>query len=222
MAHSRNPADAYRVPRWPFIVVATTCIGVIAARMFWPKIHFDTTSLILLSIAFVAFLIPFLDVKRLKWGDFELELQGLVDDLEKTVTATESSISEPNGQGISRAHRSRRDDTGSTWQKYFDDYSQIIQSSVSNTEKILAAAILIERMIETVAADFDLQLRPGGGPRATVSSLLTQGLITADEIRAFHDFWAIRNRIVHGGAEPTDDITARILELGWRLVRVFA
>jgi uncharacterized protein YutE (UPF0331/DUF86 family) len=222
MTSPAQSKSANRAARWPFFTVAAASIAVIAARMIWPTLLFDTMSLILLAIAFVALVIPFLEVQKLKWGDFEIELQALVNDLEKNIAATESDTSPEGPQVAPRARRVRRVDSTNTWQQFFASYSDILKSAASNTEKILAAAILIERMLEAVAIDFSLEIKSGRGPRSVVDQLLQHELITREEFQAFHDFWSIRNKIVHGGIEPTDEITARILDLGWRLVRVFA
>ena len=60
------------------------------------------------------------------------------------------------------------------------------------------------------------------GTRALIDRFAEQALISNEERAAFMDFWAIRNRVVHEGIQPTDEQTARLLDLVWRLVRTLA
>ena len=51
----------------------------------------------------------------------------------------------------------------------------------------------------------------------------SHGFISEAERQAFDEFWDLRNRIVHGQtASPSDEQTARVLDLLWRLVRTLA
>jgi uncharacterized protein YutE (UPF0331/DUF86 family) len=144
---------------------------------------------------------------------------GYSDDLERKVTATETS---PPSQLPSKA-LARGSESQSTWQGFFDEYLALVNSYASNVEKIIAATILLEKMIDTFVAAFEPELGPRGrGPRVAIERLAEQDLITPQERDAFMDLWMVRNKIVHEGIQPTDEQTARLLDLVWRLVRTLA
>jgi hypothetical protein len=64
--------------------------------------------------------------------------------------------------------------------------------------------------------------REGSIPDSNCVRLLTSvGFISEAERDAFDEFWQLRNNVVHGrsATPPTDEQTARVLDLLWRLVR---
>jgi hypothetical protein len=205
--------------RWPLFVVATGSLVLIAVRMIWTSLKFDDTSLILFGVAAIALLVSYLPIKRIKWGEFEAEIDRAVDDLERKVVATEAAAPSPIASKTLPAG-SLPSQLAPTWQQFFDEYIALVNSPASNVEKIVAAAILLEKMIGTAATALgpDIEARRRG-PRALIDRLAEQNLITAEEKAAFMDFWAIRNRVIHEGIQPTDEQTARLLDLVWRLVR---
>ena len=207
--------------RWPLFAVAACSLILIAVRIIWPLLKFDNTSLVLFGVAALAMLVAFLPIKRIKWGEFEAELDRAVDDLERKVKATEASsppllaskILAPGSEPPSQP----------TWQRFFDEYIALVNSPASNVEKIIAATILLEKMIDTFATALGPELGAHGrGPRFAIDRLAEQNLITTQERAAFMDLWAVRNKIVHEGIRPTDEQTARLLDLVWRLVRTLA
>lgn len=206
--------------RWPLFLVAGGSLILIAVRIMWPLLKFDNTSFVLFGIAAIALLAAFLPLKRVKWGEFEAELDRAVDDLERKVTATEGSLPAPASKTLAQSA-----DLSSqpTWQRFFDEYIALVNSSASNTEKIIAATIILEKMIDAFAMSLSPELGTHGkGPRFGIDRLAQQDLITAEEKAAFLDLWSVRNKIVHEGIRPTDEQTARLLDLAWRLVRTLA
>jgi uncharacterized protein YutE (UPF0331/DUF86 family) len=207
--------------RWPLFAVAVGSLTLIAVRIIWPSFKFDHTSLVLFGVAALAMLAAFLPIKRIKWGEFEAELDRAVDDLERKVKASE--IHSPPLGASRTVGRSPMSPSQPTWQRFFDEYIALVNSPASNVEKIIAATILLEKMIDTFATalgpEFAVQ---GRGPKFVIDRLAEQNLITPQERAAFIDLWAVRNKIVHEGIQPTDEQTARLLDLVWRLVRTFA
>jgi hypothetical protein len=208
--------------RWPLFVVATGSLVLIAVRMIWTSLKFDDTSLILFGVAAIALLVGYLPIKRIKWGEFEAEIDRAVDDLERKVVATEAAAPSPI-TSKTLPPGSLPSQLAPTWQQFSDEYIGLVNSPASNVEKIVAAAILLEKMIGTAATTLgpDIEARRRG-PRALIDRLAEQNRITAGEKAAFMDFWAIRNRVIHEGIQPTDEQTARLLDLVWRLVRTLA
>ena len=202
--------------RGPTYVVAAVASGLVVARMIWPDIQFDATSLALFGIAALALLLPNLPpLKKLKLGSFEAEFEKAIRAFEQKVLATETE-SQPAPARVVESGADK-----ATWEKFFDDYFSIVNSGASNFEKILSAAILIEKMVAAAAIDVHASRRRS--PAQQVSALAEHGLITQDEEAAFREFWNLRSKVVHGElGQPTDAQTARVLDLAWRLVRTFA
>jgi uncharacterized protein YutE (UPF0331/DUF86 family) len=208
---------------WPLYVVALLAAGVIAARMKWPSLIFDNTSLILFAIGSISILLPFLfrglpPLKRFKFGEYEIEFEEKLRSLESKVIQSEHELksTQIKDKGAS-THLSFG------WQEYYRDYNSIISSSVSNVEKILAAANVVERIILDTAQALDLVAgTPRKNTRTIIVEMKKQGLITEAEQEAFIEFSNIRNDVVHGNnLNPSESQTARFLDLGWRLVRTF-
>src|SRR5262245_28137890 len=75
--------------RWPLYIIAAVSLVLIPVRMIWPLLRIDNTSLILLAIATVALLVALLPITKIKWGEFEAELDRKLDALNIKVEATE-------------------------------------------------------------------------------------------------------------------------------------
>src|SRR3569623_2273818 len=92
-----------KLPKWRmsvFETVSLAAILLILARMFFPALVFDSTSLILFAIAAVAFLLPRLlgllpPLKKAKYGDFEVEFDEAIERLEERVVEAEAAPSQP-------------------------------------------------------------------------------------------------------------------------------
>jgi hypothetical protein len=190
--------------------------------MKWPTLLFDNVSLILFAIGAGAVILPhmlrlFPPLKTLKAGPIEAEFERELRQFERKVIASEAEPPKSRATTV--------DSTGTvSWEGYFEEYFKIVNSPTSNVEKILGASILLERMLLNVAKAFDLpNVKERTGPATIVRKLLDAGLIGPEEQAAFNDFWALRNKIVHGAVgSPTDEQTARMLDLVWRLVRTLA
>jgi len=198
-------------------------LACIVARAILPDLRFDNVSLILFALALVAALLPHIlhslpPLKALKYGDFTAEFDKAIRGLEKKVVASEAS------RPAATSSQVVPELGAASWEKFFDAFFKIANSPASNTEKILAASILVEGMILNVAAAFGLgKIGPQTNARNVVEKLAERSLISQEERAAFEDFWSLRNQVVHGRiGSPTDEQTARILDLAWRLVRALA
>jgi hypothetical protein len=207
--------------RWPLFAIAACSLILIAVRIVWPLLKFDNTSVVLFAVAVLAVLVAFLPIKRLKWGEFEAELDRDVDKLERQVKATEAApppllASKPLPTVAETASQPSR-------KRFYDEYIALVNSPASNVEKIIAASIMLDKIIDgyvdAFAPDFG---PPSKGSRFAVERLAEQNLISSQERGAFMELSTVRNKIVHEGIRPTDEQTARLLDLVWRLVRTLA
>ena len=211
------------VARWAPVTVATTAVVLIAVRMLWPGVKFDDTSLWLFGIAAAALLSLYIPISSVKFGEIEVKTERVIQDVQRKVEAVEQAAAEKPFAEEVRAEYAKKPGEPS-WEDFFERYVSIVNSASSNVEKLVSAAILIEQMIRSAATAYGVHesiIRRG--PRAVIDHLAEQDLISQEERSAFHEFWFIRNRIVHGDLpRPSDIHTARLLDLGWRLVRMLA
>ena len=182
--------------------IAIIAGALVVLRMLFPALVFDNQSLILLCIAALSVALPRLlellpPLKRLKYGKFEAEFNEAIDRLEERVNEAEEKPAPQTPQKTVTGYPPLHDE-------YVKGFKEILSSRTSNTEKILAAAILAESMLAETAKE--LQLTNDGrfrSPSEIVRLLASNGFISDAERDAFNGFWQIRNTVVHrrsGGA----------------------
>ena len=214
-----TPKKKYWKTYWPLYLVAFTAIAIIIGRIVQPTLTFDNVSLILFAIAAIAILLPYIlrDLPPIS----EFEIAGVKAKFEQRLESLEKSVvgNEQESQEIELPAKP----ASLNWQEYFKEYDTIIGSSVSNIEKVIRAANLVERMIFDAAQAFGvIEGKARKNTRAIVEELAKNDLITETERDAFLEFSSIRNEVVHGKVSVTDSQTNRFLDIGWKLVKTFA
>lgn len=186
--------------RLPLLAIVVAAVGLIAARMIWPKLHFDTTSLILFGIAAVAWALAYVPVTKLKFGDFEAEMEPLVAALEQKVIASEAAATvraveqvEKRPGVVYRDEPSSRERTDPVITAAVE-YGAIVGSAIPDREKIARVAALVEQLQRQGRAD------PG----------------TRDAIGALQE---VRDQVMQGRVQTTAQLTSSTLNLAWRLVK---
>jgi hypothetical protein len=115
-------------------------------------------------------------------------------EFEKKVNQLEKMVI-AGESGVSKA-ATVKEATEAVPHEYFKDYKAILESPASNIEKILRASQLVDAIMSN-------------NPASTQSDLYTQ-------------FYSLRNQIIHSDMkEISDQLTARILDLLWRIVKIF-
>jgi len=188
--------------RLPLLAIVAAAAGLIIARMIWPKLHFDTTSLILFGIAAVAWALAYVPVTKLKFGDFEAELAPLVAAVEQQVLAAEAAATVRSAQGpegrpgvvYRGGPAEEREDAAA--RAALEEYAAIVGSGASDRDKIIRVANLVERV--------------------------AQGEKHAEVRQAGESFAVLRNHIVHGGAVPSPEYVSAVLDAGGRLIKAVA
>lgn len=186
--------------RLPLLAIVAAAVGLIAARMIWPKLNFDTTSLILFGIAAVAWALTFMPVSKLKFGDFEAEMAPMVAALGQKVTATEAAATARTMQtGDRRPQVVMRGDSPSESAdpSVFEEYRAIVGSGALDGEKVVRVVDLVEQFARV----------------SWVDSASREALDTLRDIR---------DTVVHRRAELTPSLTSEILDSAWRLLRTMA
>jgi hypothetical protein len=171
-----------------------------------------------------AIVLAYVPLKKLKIGDFEAELVEEVDRLERKIQASEATTEVKRGAVDGELTTSKVDfRKQDTWKEFFTEYNRILTSSASNVEKVISVSVLVEKTLEVATRSLDIpQENLGRGARQQLKWLSNRGLVGDAEQAAYEELMHIRNKVVHGGVSPSDETTARILDLAGRLVRAFA
>jgi hypothetical protein len=108
------------------------------------------------------------------------------------------------------------------WERYLREFERITQATLSEREKIVLLSVLIEQMIREAARGAGISSAERGSPVRLARTLQDKGLISLNQLGAFLQFWELRNTAIHGHFELVQSQAARMLDLAWRLVRLFA
>ena len=135
--------------RLPLLAIVAAAIALIIARMVWPRLHFDTTSLILFGIAAVAWALATVPVTRVKFGDFEAELAPVVAAFEQKVIAAEAAQAvqaaaprTPRPGEVMRGPAVANPAVAAA----LEEYRSIVASTAPDLDKVVQAASLVERL----------------------------------------------------------------------------
>ena len=199
--------------RWVIIV---TCLALIILRLFNTSTQLDINIIWLVGIAALLFVLPDLKsvapyVKRVKFGDAELELKEKIGDLGKEVEKAEEAAAENSSTGV----------TKESTQKVSNEVEEILQESSRNPR---AALLLLSSRLEEQLRD---RLEQSGISSRkypiskSVDIGVSQGLFPPEFLSAFRDFWAVRNRVAHGSAFDVDDAyILSLISLGTQLLKI--
>lgn len=178
-------------------------------------IKIDTTTVVIIGMAMLTFILPDVsNLSKFKYGDIELEFEKEINHLEKLVIA-EEVIDAPSKRPV-------RVKTVS-WAHYYKEYTEILNSNYSNVEKILRASRLVELMVMEAGNDFGLieksELR---NPAKIMKELHNHMLVSDEELSLYNEFYSFRNKIIHGEIkEISNSLTTRVLDLLWRIIKIF-
>lgn len=197
------------------IALGLLLLAIIAIFQDKIGIKVDTTVVILIGLAVLIYILPELsNLSKFKYGDIELEFEKKVDQLEKLIIAEETT---------ERTPMSKTKNQKVSWQHYYSEYREILNSKTSNIEKILRASQLVELMITEAGQDFGLaETTKIKNPSVIMRELQKNNLISNDELSLYNEFYSLRTKIIHGEIKDiSDTLTTRILDLLWRIVRIF-
>ncbi len=130
-----------------YIAIALLLLAVLEIFQDKLGLKIDSTTVIIIGLAILLYILPELsNLSKFKYGDIELEFVKKVNELEKLVIAEEIV------GGPTRENK----EPNLSWQHYYKEYTEILNSKSSNIEKILRASQLIELMISVAGKDFGL------------------------------------------------------------------
>ena len=181
---------------------------IIVLRSIFPKIIFDTTSLSIFIVIVFTLLFPELSkflskVKKIKAGEFELELDNLVKRAEEIEAKTEK-IHPTNANEINQP-----------------SLIDLNQNQVNNpTTLLIEIAIKIEKVLNSLTNSLSITKSKIPFSRIQQIDLLTKENIIDRQISSiFKDFWQIRNKVIHGhNSNISDNEIFRIIDLGYKIL----
>lgn len=169
-------------------------------------------------IAALLFVLPELKtvtpyVKRVKFGDVELELKEQIGNLVKEVEKAREAAVEKSSTGIPKESS----------QKISTEVEQVLQESSKNPRAaLLLLSSKLEEQLRNRLVDAGISLRPYSISRS-VEIGVQRGLFPQEFLPAFRDFWAVRNRVAHGAAFDVDDTyILSLISLGTQLLKLLS
>ncbi|OGD17399.1 hypothetical protein A2V47_00310 [Candidatus Atribacteria bacterium RBG_19FT_COMBO_35_14] len=196
----------------PYLIVIFICL-IIIARIVWPNINYDDTSFYLTLLAVIIFVIPnigelFSRIKRLKKGDFEIELESKLDSLTEKTEKAEEDIEKLEIEEFE--FKSKPDEIR----------KRIIEYTKDPRGGLISIAIEINSMISKLATYYQLFKNVKHiSPIRTIDVLTNRGLVPNELQSLIRDFWIVRNQAVHSSEfQLTNQQLYRLLDLGIRIL----
>jgi hypothetical protein len=199
--------------RWTMIAV---CFILIAIRWIWPTAQVDSTTIWLVAIAALLFVLPDLRafapyIKRIKIGDAELELKEQIGKLDSEVQKARDAAS------------SREEAEPDV--KAADTISSEIDRVIEESSRDPRAALLllsskIEQRLRNRLEEAGLRVNRNHSGVRLVEFGVHEGIFPQEFLSAFRDFWTVRNKVAHGAAFDVDDsYILSLISLGTELLQ---
>jgi len=198
---------------WKRWVIVLFCVTLIVARYIFPNVQIDTTTVWLVAIAAIAFLLPEISsftpyIKRVKIGDTEVELKQhkpkqpqKEQKPQHTKTPTKKNTS-PN--------------------KKKTKVESVIEKALSDPR---ATLLLLSSRIE---AELRNRLTESGVNVERIYSLrelsrlaVEKKILSSESASALNDFATVRNKVAHGEAFDVEDyVIYSLISLGTKLLQI--
>lgn len=188
-------------------VIIVICFLLVGLRILIPKINFDLLSIYLLIIAAVLLLFPYINewisnIRKLKIGNYEIEIGSAVNKLEKETSNFEESIKD----------RKKYPELPENFKKLLAD------ASAEPRGALLIVAIEIESVVRELAKKNHINF---GSTMKLANELSEKKVINEEILPIFKDFWNIRNMVVHGLHERINENTIyELTYLGFRILNL--
>ncbi len=198
---------------WKRWLIIFTCLGLVTVRIIWPRIEFDAVTIWLIVIAAFFLVIPeprvfFPYIKRVKLWDAEIELKEEVKELGREVNKVQESVANKPGVEVSKS--------------LSPDVEEVVrESSKDPRAALLLLSAKIEGQVKKRLQEANLNVHFPLGKAMEVG--VAAGLFPREILPAFHDFWAVRNRVAHSEAFDVEDSTIlALVSIGTELLRVLS
>lgn len=214
--------------RWKRWAIMFICLGIIAARFVKPDLRVDATTVLLFAIAGLMFFMPELQtlapyIKRIRFGDTEIELQEQVKKLGREVEQAQDRVAQQAAQAVEPSQQAEVPPHEVAPHEVVPDTQRLLRDSAADPR---AAFILLSGMIERVvnerlrAAGINMGQRYAPLPKA-VEAGVKAGIFPEAILGSVRDFWGTRNRVVHGAAFDVQESTIlSLISIGLDILRI--
>lgn len=214
-----------RYGKWLVALIFFAIAGV--HSLFPSRVTLDWQTVALVCVSLLLALAPKLEyllplVKKLKWGEAEIELQEKAEEVAESVEKSEAQVASLPLRAGDDSSSERK----STAKRLLDASreAQIIRlASDDRLAAILMLAIEIEREVLFLNGMLGLRNKAKSGSlRESIQLLQQQKTITPEIANALIEFSQLRNQIVHSLVRftPDDPILISALDSGLRLLRL--
>ncbi|MEK4853889.1 hypothetical protein NST04_28900 [Paenibacillus sp. FSL H7-0756] len=206
-------AKAIKKSTWNKGILLLLCFSIIILRMFFKDLNFDNTSLYILIFIGVIILIPdlkdlLLRIRKVKKGDFELEIGEALSELKEDVNKVEEKLE------TDPAPKANYSNDPPDMMKY------IIELANEPRALILITSAEIEKRIRNLGFEADVEKNDDKMPVfMLMKRLFNYGVIPEELIPLYRNFQKIRNLVAHGkGEEISNAELYEVSELGIRIL----
>jgi len=191
-------------------IIATICLVIIIARLIYPTLNFDVISLTLLGIATLVIIIPHPDkiferARKIKIGNFEIELEELnnkIEKVEKTITEQELKYAGLGGD------------------KHPFEFDYEISNDLPT--EILKISIEIEKTLrEIYEMAFKTREKRPLAVSVLIETLREKKVLDIELTKLLRQFWIFRNNIVHAVSYTvTEKEFLSFADIGIRVLKI--
>lgn len=203
---------------WKRWIVVLFCLALIMARYIYLSVQVDTTTVWLVVIAALAFLLPELKeftpyIKRVKIGDTEVELKDeigkLSEEVDKAREAASKKLKTQDPEALKKASLE----------------AEAILENISQDPRatLLLLSSRIEKQLKNRLFETGTNIERVYSLRELSQLAMSQGILPEEFASALDDFIAVRNRVAHGDAfDVNDNAVYSLISIGARLLEVIS
>jgi hypothetical protein len=209
--------DWRKTIQWKRWVIIVTCLGLAVARLIWPDVKIDASTVWLVGIAAIMYALPDLllllpNFKKLKFWDIELEMaEKEVKKLEQEVSAAQEATS--------------NDPTAVVPETVDIKIAEVLNDArVRPWAALLVLSNELEQQVMKRVEEINSPLNKRVMPLYRAIDLgVANGKFTPETASALKSFWRLRNQIAHTRVREVDEGTILpLISLGLDLLKVLA
>lgn len=211
----KEPKNQRSSSGWKRTVLILACFGLIIVRWIWPTFQVDSTTIWLLVIAAILFVLPDLKsltpyIKRIKIGETEVELKEEIEKLDTEIKKASIAAETEENRVFSK-------DKVELTSK---DIDKVIEEAGKDPRAaLLLISSKLERRVRDRLEEANIEVKRQSAVKL-VETGVEQGIFPYEFNSAFRDFWAVRNKVAHGEAfDVNDDYILSLISLGTELYK---
>jgi len=190
--------------------IAILCCALVLARFLWPDLKFDYLSVYLILVAMLCILVPDLArlisrIKKIKFGDKEIELSETLDRMTHEAENIEGRVSKSETEEFNRSE---------------EPPAHVMQYVRDPWGGLIALAADIERKVQQLlTAENLIDGNRYVPPLRGIEMLAKEDRVVQGLPILMQEFWKVRNQVVHGAdIQVTTRDIYRLIDLGVRIL----